>query len=351
MSVVLKWEKCLETSGIAEHPELFLGDRFLDVGCNKGWFSLRSARSFQRVLGIDPDPRFIELCQSVAPWNCEFRVDSFGTLETDQTFDSVFMGNGPHYPFVEAGGWGFVEKLARLSSSLVVTEGPLGMDCKDMEMCIPEHLKPQFNPDAFRAAMGKHFELVRFAMSPAYTPNRHILAWKRMDDLINCSMERYADYLRIVYREMAQWIEPTDEVVEVCVRHDRGVISRDVIPCAQLDGLDLDPSRCPMGGYKANAITDTLPQADVYISTAILHHTYRKDIPELLRNIRKSAKRAIFTGPSASVMRVLIGDHRWHIDHADLADMAARAGWRVVALDGIGLNPPYCELMVVMDKV
>lgn len=332
-------------------PELFTGIRFLDIGCNKGWFSLRAARTCQDVVGIDPDGMCIELCKQMAPSNCHFLVGTFGSIKYWGTFDRVFMGNGPHYPFIESGGWGFVEKLASLSSDLLVTEGPVGMECEDMKKCIPENLTGKFNRDDFYSVMSKHWRCEAVAPSVSYTPDRYVIAWRRIDDLVHCDMARYADYLRIVYARMAEWVEPQDSVIEIGVRHDRGVISREYIKCDRFDGLDLDPSRCPAGGYKADAVRDTLPEADVFISTAILHHLPAQEIGPLLRNLHKYAgKRAIFTGPDVRVLPDLMGDHKWHIDLATLAREADAAGWRLIEIDGIGLNQPYSELFVVMEK-
>jgi len=330
-------------------PRLFDGVRFLDVGCNKGWFSLRAASECEEVVGIDPSSECVALCRELAPSNCDFLVTSFGGYSSELTFDRIFIGNGPHYPFVEFRGFSYVEKLAVLSSGLVVTEGPVGMECSDMAACIPSELQSEFNRNGLMSAMKMHWKFVGIARSPSYTPDRYVIAWERVDDLLHCSMERYGDYLRKVYRKMAQWIEPSDKVVEVCIRHDRGVISREEIVCSQLDGLDLDPSRCPQGGYKANAITDVLPEADVYISTAIIHHTKPESMTQLLRNLRHYAgKRLIVTGPSRKEMPELIGDHEWHIDMVEFESMAKEAGWSLLHHEGIGINEPFCELLIVL---
>jgi len=332
-------------------PELFKGDRFLDIGCNRGWFALKAALGCRYVLGIDPIEAYTEIAKSKAPENCLFLTVPFAEYYPFGQFDRIFIGNGPHYLFTEAKGWGYIDKLAYASSDLLVTEGPVGMDCADMAACIPLHLQPRFNRQELLEHMNKHWTMVGHADSPAYTPNRHVIKWKRIDDLLHCSMARYADYLRIVYRKMGAWIDPENTVAEICIRHDRGVISREIIECASFEGVDLNPGRCPNGGFQADAIRDKLPDADVYISTAILHHTAKEDIPQLLANIRKYAGSAIFTGPNVEVMPDLIGDHKWHIDMGQLRAMAHKAGWSVVYDEPVGLNAPYSEVLVVMGSL
>src|SRR6185369_16138348 len=209
-------------------PELFKGDRFLDIGCNRGWFALKAAAGCRHVMGIDPIEAYTEIARSKAPDNCCLLTTTFGEHEfLIPTYDRIFIGNGPHYLFTEAKGWGYVEKLAAISSDLLVTEGPVGMDCADMAACIPQHLQSRFNRQELLEHMNKHWVMVGHADSPAYTPNRHVIKWKRIDDLLHCSMARYADYLRIVYRKMGAWIDPENTVAEICIRHDRGVISRE----------------------------------------------------------------------------------------------------------------------------
>lgn len=123
-----------------EFPNFFMSGALLDVGCNKGFFSLYHKG---HVTGIDPDEACITLCKKLLP-SGYFLQTTFGGLHTDAKFDRIFIGNGHHYPFIEFEGWGFVEKLAEMSCGLVLLEGPVDMKGVDAKRCIPKHLTGSF---------------------------------------------------------------------------------------------------------------------------------------------------------------------------------------------------------------
>jgi len=166
-------------------PQFFAtGRRLLDVGCNKGFFSLRAAHGFERVLGLDTDQHCVWLCQHIAAYlgveNAEFRHSSFGHLLTDERFDRVLIGNAHHYVFREDGGaWRWVDKLARLATGLVLIEGPIGMECADMLAAIPPEMRAAFDRNAFFDAMARHFALLDFAPTVSYTPDRYLMLFER----------------------------------------------------------------------------------------------------------------------------------------------------------------------------
>ncbi len=166
-------------------PEFFRSARsMLDVGCNKGFFSLRGARAFDRVLGIDTDAHCISLCRQIAAYlsldNAEFQATGFGGLTTPSTFDRVVIGNVHHYVFREAGGnWSWVDKLASLATDQVLIEGPLGMECRDMIAAIPEPMRAAFNRHDFLEAMGRHFTLKGLLRTVTYTPDRYLMLFER----------------------------------------------------------------------------------------------------------------------------------------------------------------------------
>ncbi len=325
-----------------EFPDFFGGGRtLLDVGCNKGFFSLYHDGP---VVGIDPERKCVDLCRALRP-SGEFHTATFGSFQTDRQFDRIFIGNGPHYLFIEAGGWDWVAKLARLSAGQVLLEGPLDMSGRDAQRCIPPALAPLFDDDARRAAFQSRFMFRKRVRSPLV--DRYFTLFKRKDALYY-DAARYPEYLIANYRRMAAAVSSADVVMEIGVRHDRGVFGRMVVPHRQYLMVDRDPTR---PGMTLDAVRDPLPACDVAISTAVLHHTAPFALPALLGNIAKNTRRLmIFTGPNAHVMPELFGDHRYHLDADHLADLAARIGWRVSSVVECGLTKPLCEIMVTLCR-
>lgn len=129
------------------------GFRFLDVGCNKGWFSFSAMNSScEYVEGIDNNEKCIELCNDMKEHmgykrGIYFRYTTFRDFRPTYRFDRVFIGNAYHYLFRDANGWDWIPKLASIveDEGLILIEGPIDMSCGDMESCIPPELKPIFN--------------------------------------------------------------------------------------------------------------------------------------------------------------------------------------------------------------
>lgn len=145
-----------------EFPEFFKEGVLLDVGCNKGFFSL-----YHRglVVGIDPDEKCVELCKKLLP-SGNFLQTTFGGLHTDAKWDKIFIGNGHHYPFIEADGWSWIGKLAEMSCGQVLLEGPINMEGEDAKNCIPEHLVEEFALDRLLGAFFPYFYFIRMVQSP-----------------------------------------------------------------------------------------------------------------------------------------------------------------------------------------
>jgi len=169
-------------------PKLFKGESFLDVGANKGYFTLRAAEKCERVWAVEPDLACCKLLHGIMRKNTSLTYGTFADfceavqgIQAD-TFDRIFIGNGPHYLFREAGGWGWVHKLAELATDLVVIEGPTGMNCQDMHKCIPADLQSEFNRGAMTAAMGLYFDLEERVPSPSYTPDRYVMRYRKTKD-------------------------------------------------------------------------------------------------------------------------------------------------------------------------
>ncbi len=166
------------------------GESFLDIGFNKGYFTLAAEAHGARVTGIEPDLACWELVgqlrKNIATYLAygSFADAEDGTLFDygNFDFDRVFCGNGPHYPYREAGGWGWLDKLGRIiaDDAIVVFEGPTGMECADMQKCIPLDIQKDFHYQALIYEMEERAGLKLVGgpyRSPSYTPDRWITVW------------------------------------------------------------------------------------------------------------------------------------------------------------------------------
>ncbi len=168
------------------------------------------------------------------------------------------------------------------------------------------------------------------------------------DELMTANMDRYGEYLEYVYTRMARHVDPRNTVMEICTRHDRGVLSSKIIPHSHFYLIDKDPKR---PGKNLNAIIDELPFCDILISTAILHHTSPCDIPALFRNLGKNTKgMMLFTGPNIETVPELYGDHLYHLDKEKLIHLGRVCGWICTVAEPIGITEPFCELFLAFVK-
>lgn len=160
-----------------EFPEFFTTGSFLDVGCNKGFFTIYHL--IYDVTGIDPDRKCIELCKHLQPYE-KFYQESFGEFNTSRKFDKIFIGNGHHYPFIEAGGWSWVKKLSNLcvTGGQVLLEGPIDMRGEDAKNCIPEEFASIFTKEKLLEAFTlSSFSLVKIVPSPLV--HRYFLLFRK----------------------------------------------------------------------------------------------------------------------------------------------------------------------------
>lgn len=164
-------------------PDFFNGDKFLDIGCNKGFFSLFASQFFNEVHSIDNDSRHIDLCNKIKQKNMVVEYTSFRNFFTSDQFDKILLGNVHHYLFKECKGWEWIYKLAVISSDTVIFEGPTDMTCKDMENVIPDDLKKNFTFQKFMDTMSKFFTLETKINS--ILPQRYVLFFKRKKDIFD----------------------------------------------------------------------------------------------------------------------------------------------------------------------
>ena len=157
------------------YPQSFFkGDSFLDIGCNKGFFSLLAKQGCRKVKGIDYDPKCIDLCKKLG---LDVELGTFRDYNPTEKFDRIFMGNIMHYMYRECEGWEFIIKLAAISSGEVLIEAPTGMNCKAMKPVFEKRLRANFNEDEFMKHMNKFFTLISKANSP--NNNRYIMHFRR----------------------------------------------------------------------------------------------------------------------------------------------------------------------------
>ena len=144
---------------------MFATDRFLDVGCSKGFFSLLAAKKSNMVVAIDPDQKSLDCWAGICPLNVTQQC--IGFKEARGEFDMIWIGNGHHYLYREDKNW--IEHLAELATFCVVIEGPTGLKCPEMrDFGAFQH------EIEFLKAMDEHFTLNKRKPSPNYTPGRAV---------------------------------------------------------------------------------------------------------------------------------------------------------------------------------
>lgn len=152
-------------------PDFFSGERFLDVGCSKGFFSLKAAAGYRLVVSVDPDDSALTCWRSVVPENVVVLNVSFRDIQPNDTFDMIWIGNGHHYLYRDDHNW--IDKLSKLALDRVVVEGPTGPWCPDVK-----HFGAYQTETEFLDEMSTGFLLMGRCESPAYTPGRAIWYFK-----------------------------------------------------------------------------------------------------------------------------------------------------------------------------
>jgi len=169
-------------------PNFFKGERFLDIGCNKGYFSLLASQNAKEVISIDIDDQFVQFCQKIKSVNMRVYKTGFRNFIADGEFDRIFIGNTHHYIFKEANGWDWIYKLAALSCGEVLIEGPIDMRCQDMFNAIPKELQQEFTFEKFMGVMEKFFILKKKIPTVSYTPDRYLMYFQRKPDLFQTKL-------------------------------------------------------------------------------------------------------------------------------------------------------------------
>lgn len=162
------------------------GLRFLDIGCNKGWFSISKLNApYKYVVGIDYNEEYVEVCKDVQAFanrhrGLHFFNITFRDFIPSYKFDRVMIGNAHHYLYRDANGWDWIPKLAAVMTNggLVLIEGPKDMSCDDMDGFFPPELEIEFTN--LPAHMEKYgFRLIKSEPAVAYTPGRYVWLFKK----------------------------------------------------------------------------------------------------------------------------------------------------------------------------
>ncbi len=156
--------------------EFFQGERLLDIGCNKGFFSLYG--DFKEVVGIDTDLACVNLCKELG---INAIHKGFRDYISYEQFDRIFIGNGPHHLFIECGGWEWIAKLAAYTApgGLVMMEGGYDLKCKDVAIIMPRRLRHIFTQNKFLKMVEKYFIIKEKRPAVSYTPDRYIYLLER----------------------------------------------------------------------------------------------------------------------------------------------------------------------------
>lgn len=163
------------------------------------------------------------------------------------------------------------------------------------------------------------------------------------DALFEFSTELYgAVWLPRLYSRMAREVPAGSHVMEVGTRSFRGIITPWYVPHARFTPVDRDPHR---PGLSVDVLR-TPVEADVILSTCVLHHTPEHLVPQLLGNLR--APLLLLSGPNAETHDPY-GDHEWHLDRRKL-DRWLRVLDYCMTWERVGMTEPFCEALVIARR-
>jgi hypothetical protein len=137
------------------------------------------------VIAFDIGSEFVGLCRDLtAKIRCRIIKSGLRDFISLRRYDRIFAGNVHHYLFKEAScTYAYLTKLSALTedSGLLLIEGPLGMECRDMARVLPDPRQSAcFSRQGFlHAASQADFEVLSVSPTTAFTPNRYIVALRR----------------------------------------------------------------------------------------------------------------------------------------------------------------------------
>jgi SAM-dependent methyltransferase len=95
--------------------------RILNAGCGSGELSLRLARAGHEVLGIDPEPAYIDLARRAGAAGCSFAVSSIEDFAGPGDFDCVIATDVLEHIADDVAAFAKLASLARPGGPILVT--------------------------------------------------------------------------------------------------------------------------------------------------------------------------------------------------------------------------------------
>lgn len=147
----------------------------MDVGANKGYYSLRAQREGMRAECIEPNRDASYLLETLGL--ITYR-GSFAWYPIERRFDRVFLGNCHHHITEKSQGWQWLAKLAALTEDggLVLVDGP-DQTCPDLTPT----MAAWFAGNSLVDRMAPWFDLLKTGETTAYSPGRRMWLFQRKE--------------------------------------------------------------------------------------------------------------------------------------------------------------------------
>ncbi|MCB0325385.1 MAG: methyltransferase domain-containing protein [Bdellovibrionales bacterium] len=167
-------------------PPDLSGERVLDIGCNKGFFSFECVRRNAReVLGLETIPAIVEVLQTISKASpifdgARFECRGFSTaLAAEGPFDTILFCSSYHYVYAELRSHEAIfATLARLQPKRVILELPLETDDAFAWNHLTEQLQGEqlkaYNVHAILHAASLSFGSVRYIANSGFLRTRDI---------------------------------------------------------------------------------------------------------------------------------------------------------------------------------
>ena len=161
------------------------GKRVLDIGANKGFFTVYTASRGASVTAVEPFPRNADLIRKIAGY---FKLNNIEVINSKFNaallklgkFDIIILGSCYHYLYDDLKGHDNVFSIiAQLSNGILLFEGPLTMDdeylfkyAKDAHWS--EEYIESFTKFKILDTAAKYFTTISCLGKTKYTPDRFV---------------------------------------------------------------------------------------------------------------------------------------------------------------------------------